>query len=109
MKRGEIWTQSGGPGYASKPRPVLIVQSDRLTESDSVIVCLITSYDGPGLRARIPFSPTLEKGLREESILMVDKIMAIAKSKLGKRLGVVTSDDMERVEEAMLLVLGFTG
>jgi mRNA interferase MazF len=109
MKRGEVWTQSGGPGYASKPRPVLIVQSDRLTQSESVIVCLMTSYDGPGLSARLPFSPTAENGLREDTILMADKIMAIAKSKLGKRLGVVTPEDMERVEEAMLIVLGFAG
>jgi mRNA interferase MazF len=109
MKRGEVWTLSGGSGYASKPRPVLIVQSDRMTESDSVLVCLITSYDGPGLSARLPFSPTVENGLRGESILMADKIMAIAKTKLGKRLGAVTSEEMERVEEAMMLVLGFVG
>jgi mRNA-degrading endonuclease toxin of MazEF toxin-antitoxin module len=40
---------------------------------------------------------------------MADKIMAIAKTKLGKRLGAVTSEEMERVEEAMLIVLGFAG
>ena len=28
MKRGEIWTMAGGSGYASKPRPVVIVQDD---------------------------------------------------------------------------------
>lgn len=109
MKRGEIWIQSGGSGYASKPRPVLIVQSDRLTQTESVIVCLITSYDGAALSARLPLSPTAENGLREESILMADKIIAIAKSKLGRRIGTVTSEDMERVEDALLLVLGFAG
>ena len=30
MKRGEIWTMAGGSGYASKPRPVVIVQDDAL-------------------------------------------------------------------------------
>ncbi len=35
--------------------------------------------------------------------------MAIPKSKLGRKVGVVTPEDMERVEEAMLIVLGFAG
>ena len=28
MRRGDIWTVSGGKDYASKPRPVVIVQDD---------------------------------------------------------------------------------
>jgi mRNA interferase MazF len=28
MKRGDIWTVSGGKDYAGKPRPVVIVQDD---------------------------------------------------------------------------------
>jgi len=31
VKRGEIWTMAGGPGDASKPRPVVIVQDDAFT------------------------------------------------------------------------------
>ena len=30
MRRGDIWTVSGGKDYASKPRPVVIVQDDSL-------------------------------------------------------------------------------
>ncbi len=43
MKRGEIWTMAGGPGYASKLRPVLIVQDDAFAAPNSVTVCPITS------------------------------------------------------------------
>ena len=43
MKRGELWTMAGGPGYASKPQPVLIVQDDAFVARDSVTVCLIMS------------------------------------------------------------------
>ena len=43
MKRGEIWTLQAD-GYASKPRPVVIVQSDAVDRFDSVITCLLTSY-----------------------------------------------------------------
>ena len=43
MKRGEIWTMAGGPGFASKPRPVLLVQDDAFAARISVTVGLITS------------------------------------------------------------------
>ena len=43
VKRGEIWTMAGGSGYASKPRPVVIVQDDAFTARDSIVVCLITT------------------------------------------------------------------
>lgn len=109
MKRGEIWTQAGGSGYARKPRPVLIVQSDLLLETECVNVCLFTSHEGSPLTSRLPFEPDAANGLREASDLMVDKIMAVARSKLGKKIGSIFAEDMERVEDAMLLVLGFAG
>ena len=109
VKRGEIWTQAGGSGYARKPRPVLIVQSDQLLETDSVIICLFTSHEGSPLTSRLPFAPDAENGLREASDLMVEKIMTVARNKLGKRIGSISAEEMERVGDAMLVVLGFAG
>jgi hypothetical protein len=40
MKRGEIWTLQAD-GYASKPRPVVIVQNDSIGGFDSVVTCLL--------------------------------------------------------------------
>lgn len=109
MKRGEIWTQSGGPGYAGKPRPALILQSDLLTGTDSIITCPFTSQANENVPTRPRFFPDANNGLRETSDLMVDKIMTVARSKLGKKMGSISAEDMERVEDAMLLVLGFAG
>jgi mRNA interferase MazF len=33
VKRGEIWTMAGGPGYATKPRPAVIIQDDGFSET----------------------------------------------------------------------------
>ena len=52
MKRGEIWTLQAD-GYASKPRPVVIVQSDAVDRFDSVITCLLTSYDSSDIDTRV--------------------------------------------------------
>jgi mRNA interferase MazF len=109
MKRGEVWTQSGGSGYASKPRPVLILQSDLLIGTDSMIICPFTTRDNERIPSRIKFTPSADNGLREPCDLMIEKITAVHRSKLGRRIGSVTPEDMERVEEAMLIVLGFAG
>ncbi|WP_267889617.1 type II toxin-antitoxin system PemK/MazF family toxin [Bifidobacterium myosotis] len=51
MRRGEIWTLQAD-GYASKPRPVVIVQNDAVDRFDSVITCLLTSYDSSDITRR---------------------------------------------------------
>ena len=107
MKRGEIWTVSGGPGYAGKPRPALIVQSDLLPETQSVLTCGLTSRRGAALLSRPPIEPDSGNGIREASEVLVDKMTAVHRSKLGRCIGALGPEDMTRVEQAMLLVLGF--
>ena len=109
MKRGEIWTLSGGPGYTGKPRPALIVQSDRLTGTGSLLTCGVTSHEHDPLRSRPLLEPSPGNGLRNSSVVMIDKLTAVPRSKLGRRIGALTPGDMERVEDAMLFVLGFAG
>jgi mRNA interferase MazF len=106
VKRGEVWTQAGGPGYARKPRPVLIVQSD-LLDTESVVIVLFTSLEGARLNARLPFAPSAENGLIEESELMADKIMTVARTKLGRRIGALSVEEMGEVQQALAFVLGF--
>jgi mRNA interferase MazF len=108
VKRGEVWTQGGGPGYARKPRPVLIVQSD-LLDTESVVIVLFTSLEGARLNARLPFAPSVENGLIEESELMTDKIMTVARSRLGRRIGTLSVEEMGDVQVALTFVLGFVG
>ena len=107
MKRGEIWTQSGGPNYSGKPRPALVVQSDILGATTSIITCGLTTSRNPSLRSRPRIEPNLENGLHEASEVMIDKIAAVPRAKLGQPVGVLPPDDMARIEEALLLVLGF--
>lgn len=77
MKRGELWTMAGGPGYASKPRPVVIVQDDAFAARDSVTVCLITTDPADLPVFRIAVDPTAENGLKAISRLMVDKVTTV--------------------------------
>ena len=62
MKRGEIWTMAGGPGYASKPRPAVIIQEDGFTETLSIAVCPLTSQPIEAPMLRIKVAPSPENG-----------------------------------------------
>lgn len=107
MKRGEIWTVAGGPGYSGKPRPALIVQTDLLMDAPSLLTCGFTSRVSEDLPLRPLVEPSPGNGLMAPSNLMSEKITAVPRARLGKRIGALAPEDMTRVEQAILLVLGF--
>jgi mRNA interferase MazF len=53
--------------------------------------------------------PSPQNGLRETSGLMVDKVTTVRRSKLGERVGRLASEDMVRLERALLVFLGLAG
>lgn len=109
MKRGEIWTASGGADYAGKPRPVVIVQDDRFDATRSITICAITSDPTDAPLFRLPIEPSERNGLRVDCRLMVDKITTISKSKIGRRLGRLDDVDVVRLNRAMIVFLGMAG
>jgi len=104
MIRGEIWTASGG-GYAGKPRPVVIVQSDRF-ETGSVTVCPFTTDPTDAPLLRVDVTPTAANGLTQISRIMVDKVTTVTRGKLGRRIGRLADEDMLRLNRAVLIFLG---
>lgn len=106
MRRGEIWTISGGLDYAGKPRPAVIVQDDSFDRTDSVTVCGFTSSPIDAPLIRIPVEPSVRNGLHVPSRLMVDKILTVPKSKVGEVVGQLDVEDLVRLNQAMLVFLG---
>ncbi len=106
MRRGEIWTASGGPDYAGKPRPVVVIQDDSFDGTDSITVCAFTSDETDAPLFRLAIEPGDRNGLRVASRLMVDKITTVPKSKLGSPIGRLDDEDMLRLNQALLVFLG---
>jgi mRNA interferase MazF len=106
MKRGEIWTVAGGKDYASKPRPVAIVQDDSFDATDSITVCAFTTDPTDAPLFRLPVEPNERNGLRSPSRLMVDKITTVPKSKVGDRVGRLDDEDVVRLNQAVTVFLG---
>ncbi len=106
MKRGEVWTVSGGANYTAKPRPAVIVQEDRFDQTSSITLCAFTTdpTDAPLLRMII--EPTDRNGLKSASRLMIDKITTVPKARLGKRIGILNDEDTVRLNRALTVFLG---
>ena len=106
MRRGDIWTVSGGKDYAGKPRPVVVVQDDAFDATDSITICAFTTDPTDAPLFRLPVEPNERNGLRSPSRLMVDKITTVPKSKVGERIGRLDDEDMVRLNQAVMVFLG---
>ena len=106
MKRAEIWTVAGGPDYAGKPRPAVIIQDDVFAGTASITLCPFTTQIVDAPLIRLPIEPTRLNGLNATSHVMIDKITTVAKSKMQKRVGRLAEEDMVRVNRAVLVFLG---
>ena len=106
LKRGEIWTVAGGAEYTGQPRPAIIVQSDKFDATSSITICPFTATFVPAAPARFTVAPSPENGLRSVSQAMADKISTLPKSKLGRRLGTLSSAQVVLLNQTMALFLG---
>lgn len=109
MRRGEIWTISGGRDYAGKPRPAVIVQDDSFDATDSVTICAFTTDPTEAALFRILVEPTERNGLRAPCRLMVDKLTTVPKAKVGSLVGRLDDVDNVRLNRAILVFLGLAG
>jgi mRNA interferase MazF len=106
MRRGDIWTVSGGKDYAGKSRPVVIVQDDAFDATDSITICAFTTDPTEAPLFRLPVESNERNGLHSSSRLMVDKITTVPKSKVGERIGRLDDVDVVRLNQALLVFLG---
>jgi len=106
MKRGEIWTAVFSGDYG-KPRPALVIQSNRVKQDyPSIVLCPITSELVDEHEFRITIAPSAMTGLRQRSQVMVDKLAAIPKVKVRDRVGRLEEWQLAAVHQALLFVIG---
>jgi mRNA interferase MazF len=108
MKRGEIWTVAGGAPYVGKPRPAVIVQDDRFDANDSIVVCPLTTDPTPAPIFRLSVQPSTQSGLRRACRVMVDKLTAVPRRRLGRPVGSLTAEEMRALNRAIFVFLGLS-
>lgn len=106
MKRGDIVTVALQGDYG-KPRPAVVIESDRLPPTDSVLVCLMTStLQEEAPFRRHPVEASLSTGLRMASQVMVDKIFAVQRTKCGTPIGTLDPAVMLALTRKLALITG---
>ncbi|MCB0932427.1 MAG: type II toxin-antitoxin system PemK/MazF family toxin [Mycobacterium sp.] len=108
-RRGELWLVAlgaGRPGEPGKHRPAVIVSADELlTGLDDELVVLVPVSNS---RASTPLRPTISpgEGVEADSVAVCRGVRSVARSRLVRRLGVVTATNMAAIEFALAHVLG---
>jgi len=105
MRRGDLVTVAT-PGDYGKPRPALVIQSDLLEEMPSVTLCLVTSTLRDAPIFRITVDPSPENGLRRVSQVQVDKVLTVARERIGGTIGRLDDATMLKVNRSLAVVLG---
>ena len=110
VKRGDIYYADLSPVVGSEQggmRPVLIVQNDTGNRhSPTVIAAAITSQTG---KARLPTHIELSArsyGLSRDSVILLEQIRTLDKSRLRERMGQLDAPTMDRVNNAIAVAFG---
>lgn len=110
VKRGDIFYADLSPVVGSEQggmRPVLIVQNDTGNKhSPTVIAAAITSQTG---KARLPTHIELNAqsvGLSRDSVILLEQIRTIDKSRLRERMGKLDESTMNKVDNAIAVSFG---
>lgn len=90
-----------------KPRPAVVVQADEFNRNPvTVLVCPLTSDITEKLPLRPIILPAPGTGLRERSQIMADRLLALRRDRIRGVLGTIDTATLERLNRALLVVLG---
>ncbi len=110
IKRGDIYYADLSPVVGSEQgglRPILIVQNDIGNRySPTIIAAAITSKL---TKAKLPTHielPKDEYGLEKDSVVLLEQIRTLDKSRLKEKLSSLSEMKMQEVNRAMLISLG---
>lgn len=112
IKRGELYYADLSPVVGSEQggiRPILIVQNDTGNKySPTIIAAAITSQIN---KAKLPTHIELnanEFGLIKDSVILLEQIRTLDKKRLKEKIGELPPVTMSKVNNALLISLGFT-
>ncbi|HXL37512.1 MAG TPA: type II toxin-antitoxin system PemK/MazF family toxin [Ktedonobacteraceae bacterium] len=109
-RRGEIWDVNWSPGRGAEQkgtRPALIIQNDRGNTSLSYPLTIVASMSRTEreIPLHVRIAPSEENGLTDLTDVKCEQVMTIEKSRLIRRRGIITSEELNKVDGALKLSL----
>src|SRR5579859_1800775 len=109
-RRGEIWDVNWSPGRGAEQkgvRPALIIQNDRGNASLSYPLTIVASMSRTERELTLPvrIAPSEENGLTDFTDVKCEQIMTIEKTRLIRRRGGISSEELGKVDVALKLSL----
>lgn len=113
-RRGEIWDVNWSPGRGAEQqgtRPALIIQNDRGNASSSYPLTIVASMSRTEreLPLHVRITPSAENGLTDNTDVKCEQVMTIEKSRLIRRRGYISAEELARVDMALKLSLNLLG
>ena len=108
-KRGQVYIANLNPSFGReihKVRPVLIISNNNINRIYPLVIAIPFSSIVPEFIGPDVVKFTGQKGLRKQSVLVVNKIISIDKERLIRRIDSVSKAKMVEVEESLKNVLG---
>ena len=111
MKRGEIWVGNLNPSRGreiGKARPVLIIQSDELSEdiTPMVVILPLSTQVYPTFKRWRVTIPARDRLLKPCQVV-TDQPRALDRDRFGEGpLATLTTEEMAAVEKSLLAVMG---
>jgi len=106
-QRGDVWLVNWNPARGSEQagkRPALIIQNDVGNEYASTTFVAALSTTIRSYPMNVLLEPP-EGGLTEPSIVKTSQILTVSKERLEKKLGAITPEKMQEVNQALRLSL----
>ena len=108
IRRGTVYYADLDPVRGSEQggyRPVLILQNNIGNEhSPTVIIASITSRTKNKLPTHVKLKDM--KGLEKDSVVLLEQLRTIDKSRLDEQIGNLTRHQMKKVDEAIRISMG---
>jgi mRNA interferase MazF len=106
-RRGEVWLVNWNPARGSEQagrRPALVIQNDIGNEKASTIIVAAISSSLKIFPMNVKIEPP-EGGLDLPSIVKTSQILTVDKKRLERRIGQLSKEKMEEVNQAIKLSL----
>jgi len=104
IKRGAVVTIAL-PGDFGKPRPAVVLRSDRFAAHQLVSLAPLTTARRNAPLLRVDIAPSRDNGLVHAS--QADTLQSVRIRRIGEVIGQLAAADLQRITRAVAVYLGF--